>query len=805
LLGDIIQGVYLQYELILTKPNKEVISILDAYGIEFSPRFNGIDVLNFKINYILNGWLQEKNLDFDRIKGNYLILLNIKKNDEIIKSQYFTIHSVEDIGVEEDIKEVGCYAYQYLWGKKKIRSYKSVRRIYTGQTYSFENNEVGGLLDYVLQYKVKGWTVSSISPSLQNIYRVFDISEMTLIELITEIERQYGCILIFNSITQTIDIKAITEIGENKGLFISEQNLIKKISRNIKVDEIVTKLYVYNNEGKSVNAKNITGQSHFFNVNYYRTLDYMSQDLLDALDAYDIVLTNNQSVFDGYLTTLSGYQTTLLQKQNELAALESQKKQIEDLMDIERNTYNSNTSTYDDLYDDLQAKEAEIEDKEDEIDSVQANINSINVSITVLNNTVSLESNFTESQLIELDRLTFEDTITLNIEDETQLYEEGLYWSNLKATPPIEFSIDIVDMLSICEFQHDWDKIMSLGDFININYDRLGINALEFRLVGFTHSLDSNSLTLEFSNKNELNTDWLYVNDIWKKPFQAAITTEIERPTYKDYEYNKDRIIYDGETILTSNNPIVVNDNNVITKRGFIGTDLGGFGKIQLLSDKIIFSQNNFQDYYTLLSANGLYLESQSGKSRLVITPEYGIQIDKDVSGQWDNVFYVDTSGNLHIDGGYIELLTEDNLNRIYINPIDGIKIQKKEGIYWDDKFFVTNSGDLVARQLKTDSSDNDYIILEEQFINFWNDGLNKMQIGFQSPSGTAYPYMFFGASDLNRGFLVKTEDFFSIRHRISLGEINSIDFMNNSTDYPLGAIKFTGVVDFSEALVIGL
>jgi hypothetical protein len=809
LLGDIIQGVYLQYELILTKPNKEVISILDAYGIEFSPRFNGIDVLNFKINYNLNGWLQEKNLDFDRIKGNYLILLNIKKNDEIIKQQYFTIHSVEDIGVEEDIKEVGCYAYQYLWGKKKIRSYKSVRRIYTGQTYSFENNEVGGLLDYVLQYKVKGWTVSSISPSLQNIYRVFDISEMTLIELITEIERQYGCILIFNSITQTIDIKAITEIGENKGLFISEQNLIKKIQRVPKIDEIVTKLYVYNNDGKSINAKNITGQSYFFNVNYYRTLDYMSQDLLDALDAYDIVLTNNQSVFEGYLTTLSGYQATLLQRQNELASLEIIKVQIEDSMDVERNTYNSSSDspTYDDLYEDLQDIESQISSKKSQINSVQSQINSINNSISTLNNTVSLESNFTENQLIELDRLTFEDTITLNIEDETQLYEEGLYYSNLKATPTLEFSIDIVDMLSICEYQHEWDKLLSLGDFITINYDRLNINAQEFRLVEFTHNPDNNSLTLKFSNKNELNTDLLYLNDIWKKPFQAAVTVDIERPTYKDYEYNKDRIIYDGETILTSNNPIVVNDNNVITKRGFIGTDLGGFGKIQLLSDKIIFSQNNFQDYYTLLSANGLYLESQSGKSRLVITPEYGIQIDKYVTGQgWDNTFYIDTSGNLHIDGGYIELLTENHMNRYIMNPNDAFRIQSNVGTVgspvWQDRFFVTSNGDLVARELKTDSSSSNYIQMREQYIDFWNGGLKKLQLGFTS----GFPYMIWGAGDGFSGNILemyKNTFGYYMQFSTSNSSTNSIVFLNNDSEYPDGAIVVYGTLDLSNATVI--
>lgn len=789
MLGDIIQGVYLQYELILTKPNKEVISILDAYGIEFSPRFNGIDVLNFRINYSLNGWLQEKNIDFNNVKGNYLILLNIKKNDEIIKSQYFTIHLVEDTGVEEDIKQVSCYSYQYLWGKKKIRSYKSVRRIYTGQTYSFENNTVGGVLDYILQYKIRGWTVSSISPSLQDIYRVFDISEMSLIELVSEIEKQYGCILIFNTISQSIDIKAVIEIGENKGLYISEQNLMKKINRSVKVDEIVTKLYVYNNDGDSINAKNVTGQSYFFNVDYYRTLDYMSQDLLDALDDYDIVLFNNQSVFEGYLTTLSGYQTTLLQKQNELAGLESQKLQIEDLMDSEKKAYFSNTSIYDDLYDDLQTKESQISSKKSQISTTQSLINGVVANIATLNNIVSLESNFIESQLIDLDRLTFEDTITLNIEDATQLYGEGMYHSNMKAIPRIEFSIDIVDMLSICEFQREWNKILSLGDFITINYDRLNINSLDFRLVEFTHNPDSNSLSLKFNNKNELDTEFLYLSDILKKPIQAAKTVEIERPIYLDYEYDKDRIIYDTDTIYTANNPINIGNGNVITRRGFLGEDIGGNGRIQILDDKIVFSPDGMQSFFTLLSGNGLYLESANGKTRTILTGEYGFQIDQKIGSQWDNVFYIDNDdGSLHIDGAFVELLTENHMNRYIMNPNDAFRIQKNTGTIgtpiWTDTFFVTSTGELVARQMRTDSDVNNFILLREQWLSFYRDNLEKLNIGFEDNTNH-YPHIKLGAGDIvgsnkNTFNIVKTEDNIMLTYFTSNSNSHGISIYNS-------------------------
>jgi hypothetical protein len=764
LLGDIIQGTYLQYELILTKPNKEEISVLDAYSIEYSPRFNGIDVLNFQINYNLNGWLQEKNIDFDNIKGNYLILMNIKKNDEVIKQQYFTIWLTEDIGVEKDSKRVSCYAYQYLWGKKKIRSYKDVRKIYDGQTYSFSDNTVGGLMDYIIQYKLKGWGVSSISPSLQNIYRTFDISEMTLIELVSEIEKQYNCILIFNTVNQTIQIKAITEIGENKGLFISEENLMKNIKRNIKVDEVITKLYVYNNEGDSINAKNITGQSYLLNFNYYRTLDYMSQNLLDALDAYDIVLTNNQSVFEGYLTTLSGYQTTLLIKQNELAVLNAEKLVIEDALDVQKNTYSSNNSTYDSIYDDLQDKEQEIEDKEDEISATQVLINGVNANITTLNTLVSMETNFTESQLIELDRLTFEDTIQLNITDATQLYEEGLYYSNLKSTPPIEFTIETADILSLVEYQSDWDKILSLGDFINVDYRKFNVNSLEVRLIEFTHSPDSNSLSLKFSNKNELNTDFLYLNDIWKKPFQASVTAEIERPTYKEYEVDKDDILFNGDIIDTADTEIK-SGSNFINSRGFIGSDIGGTGAIQIKNDKIIFSDSDpiWENFYTLLSGNGLYMETSDKTSRTLIYREGGFQLDlwNTELNDWRNAIYLglddSSKPSLFMDNAYIsltEVIAGINKNNIYIDPSVGIKIQTNTGTnelpVWENRLTLSNDGYVIAELLRTSPSSDNYISLEEMWLSFNNTGLEKMILGVYYFAGDYLPYFKLGAGDLS-------------------------------------------------------
>jgi len=101
-----------------------------------------------------------------------------------------------------------------------------------------------------------------------------------------------------------------------------------------------------------------------------------------------------------------------------------------------------------------------------------------------------------------IDGLTFESTWSnTNYTDPFELLAAGQAALKKLNEPTIEFEIDVVDFLNIVECQHDWDKLV-LGDFINVEYKKLNIN-VEVRLVGIEHNIDSNELSLKFSNKTK--------------------------------------------------------------------------------------------------------------------------------------------------------------------------------------------------------------------------------------------------------------------------------------------------------------
>lgn len=190
----------------------------------------------------------------------------------------------------------------------------------------------------------------------------------------------------------------------------------------------------------------------------------------------------------------------------------------------------------------------------------------------------------------------------------------------------------------------------------------------------------------------------------------------------------------------------------------------------------------------------------------------HGFQIDQNAGTKenpiWDNVVYISNEGHFTIDGGWIKLLTENHKNQIFIDPEKGISIQANIGTAelpnWENRFYVNTDGNLIAKQLRTSSLNGDYITLREQYIDFWNDGLKKLQIGFTD----GFPYMIWGAGSGNFRNIMemyKNTYGFYLQFSTDSDDTNGITFLNNDSEYPEGVIKFNGAVDFSEAAVKGL
>lgn len=92
---DNILDTTIEYELILCKPNKEPINVLDeAFNIKYNAKFPTTDELSFDIPYyVMRNYKNIVNPNWNLLKGDYLIELNKKNNNEVIEQKYFGFNS----------------------------------------------------------------------------------------------------------------------------------------------------------------------------------------------------------------------------------------------------------------------------------------------------------------------------------------------------------------------------------------------------------------------------------------------------------------------------------------------------------------------------------------------------------------------------------------------------------------------------------------------------------------------------------------------------------------------------------------
>jgi hypothetical protein len=653
----------MQYELIICKPdkNRTQVAIIIPTSIEFNPRFRDTDGLKFSVNYLQpvpNGSIP--NPSFNDILGNYLILMNIKNNDTVIYSDYFVIINPQLNGVENDNKVLDCYSLEFKLGKRLLRGYKQV-------SYLYDNTENNGLVNYMLS-QLKTYTIGTVSSSLIGLQRSFDYAELSFLECVRDLESKFNCIFEFDNVNMILNIHSLTEYGNDTGLYISEENLMKNLSREEKFGEITTRYYLYGKNNLSIAEKNITGQNYVQNFDFFRNTKYMSQELLDALDNYDAVLESNKGLFSTYLSQLKTLRDSLSTKQSELSNLKVILLQYQDNENI--SIKEGSSLGHDRLYwhNMVVSQQSAINSKNTEITNVQNSINSVNNNIMILNNTVSMENNFSEDELSELSGYIFESSNTISeISDVETLYDEAIYQINRKSVPATDFSIDVIDFLSLPQAEMIWNKL-NIGDFININYSKLCINNQELRLVSYTHNPLENSLKLDFSNQEYYNNDdYLYMMKMWQKPTQTSTTVEIERPNYNLFVDEQGNLLYNGQPINSIDNPITLPDGSVIGNNGMQLHDSPTSNSIvRMVGDRIICSKDGGATLGVAISGEGINADT------ITVGTLTGITLNGNIIN------------GATINGGVINVATDVNIgNNIYLGNISNISSIKT--IYFND------------------------------------------------------------------------------------------------------------------------
>jgi len=387
---------------------------------------------------------------------------------------YFLIDSVsEDLSDDEHhgTKTVNAKSAQYELSFRILDYLSGVYPFYD----STGNFDVDGnpttFMGFVLSLAPQ-WSVSYIDSALEMRYRSLEITKQTLLDsLYSTASKAYSCIFTFDFLHRTIRADAVSTLTETEtnrtDIYLSFDNIIEGMDVSESADGIVTRLGVYGQD-LDIRQVNPLGTSYIINLDYYKTSDWMNQELIDAINAWEEKVDRFKETYSSLLEELRVRRASLTQMQSDLTTLEGEKAELDNVISAQieqgltneeiRKRYAENVAA-------LSEKNAEITEKKKDISNRQAEVDSTTAQLSSINEQCAMDANFTAEQLLELEGFLIDGEYSNNnyivtdlmtaedIQDEAeQLYLEGLVVAKKLAQPSFTLSVDSIAFLHLPEF-----------------------------------------------------------------------------------------------------------------------------------------------------------------------------------------------------------------------------------------------------------------------------------------------------------------------------------------------------------------
>jgi hypothetical protein len=637
----------------------------------------------------------------------YMMIVGISETNDGIKKQ----------------KHIVCNSLECELVYKKIS-------VFSG-TYKFYDtiDPSGTLLDVVMSY-LPGWTIGTIDPALNILYRSFDISDTTIYNfLMDNVSPAYLCIFLFDTINKTISATTVANATTATDIFLSHDNVIKNITIDEKTDELVTSLNVYGGGDLSINQVNPLGTNSIYNFDYYTTSgSWMSQELVDAIIHWENQVAAVQLSYADLLTELKGHNNALVIYNAQVTELQGQL----DALNGVRSVKIQQKLPLTEINELIAFKQTEIDAMNVFIATEQSNVDNVTELLTEINTLVSFTTNFTPEQIVELSPFiignTYQnenfiqtDIMTLGeIQDMAQeLYDQAVTVLAKVSQPRYEFSVESTNFLFLQEFQPFIDQLV-LGATVTLelkpgivyspDLTRDQINANEKgtyiypALLGFTINYDDpTQFSIIFSNRLRLDNSAFTYSDLNNQTNQTNLNTNFNSEQWGSWTKNyKDSVsTFITSALDTTLNKVVsgsaqnvIFDQNGIRVRAISSGSSFDPKQLWINNGILAFTKDNWQTASLALgevttafgTSYGLIADTIVG--RLIASNEL-------VVTNSSNNFTVDASGAT-LTNATLNINSTSGNSRIFLDPVNGIKIQANVGGTWTDKFFVDNGGNLT-------------------------------------------------------------------------------------------------------------
>jgi len=693
-------GNYEKPLMTLCNPQRNQIGILGmSKDLTLTPVFNGLSELTFTINYITP--------HYDKVEKNRLIKLenigwyvidNITTNDDGAKCE----------------KEVHCFSYEYVLNRQPTD-------IADG-TYQFWNpvSPADTLLGKLI-VTIPSWKIGFVSFNLWTQFRTFETDDIPLYSfLMTDLSEAFECLIEFDTETKTISFYTPEDRLIKTNIMLSLNNLIKDIKIQTVSEDIITALKIIGDDTLDCSLVNPMGTNIAYNFNFFKSLEWMSQSLIDALSKWENKLNSQQPIYANLLSSLKTYNSELIVLKSGLVDLENIYTSLE-IIRTERIV--QGVTNLSDITNQINQNLAQQNSKKTQISNKESQINSVQTQLKNINNSLQFTNNFTNVQLEELE--CFINTGTFQNENfgvlesmspveeqemAQQLYNQGANKLKELSQPNYTFDSNVLNYPLMKEHEFaSFRRQTKLGCILNFEIDKdIWIEPVLLKMV--IPYDDPTAFQMVFSNKLRLNDAvWTFAelrNPDSKSSHKVSVSgikwNQAASKTDEVTEYmNSALSLVNQELQSTSNLETVINQHGIWNRQMLSN---GSFSpqQMRITNNVIAFTKDNWQNSSMALGS----IPNPYGNGR-----EFGLVADFMVGKLMasNQLYITNENGYIKMDGDkasfyncIIEVLKSNNLARTYINPDEGIKIQTRTSTSeaWRDSFYANYDGSIIANDI---------------------------------------------------------------------------------------------------------
>lgn len=247
-------------------------------------------------------------------------------------------------------------------------------------------------------------------------YRTFETTATTWMTMLNSICEAFDCIMLFDSYHQTVSVCHRDEFGELTNVALTYDNALQEISKERKLDELVTRLTV-ESANTTIASVNVLGTDYVECFDYFRDNGIMSEELQHALDEYDKLLVEKDTEFSRLLLQKHEKDQELILANSQLTSLENKYTAEKSILTAfikseESEKQKAQQVIVADLEAQIKTKEELIKTLKDQCANTDTRLVNIGIEIKKENAVYNGVKLFTDELLLELSDYIIEKSIT---------------------------------------------------------------------------------------------------------------------------------------------------------------------------------------------------------------------------------------------------------------------------------------------------------------------------------------------------------------------------------------------------------